>query len=71
MVWTLFLKQQQRGAQIEPLPGKRRSREGEPRQPQQGETELEQDERGEDAEQTVDPQADAEFDEPGRLDRND
>jgi hypothetical protein len=32
-------------------------REGETRQQQAGETELEQDERGEDAEQTVDPQA--------------
>ena len=58
-------------------------REAETRQQQAGETELEQDERGEDAEQTADPQAeqamreaameqDAEMDEePGRLDRND
>lgn len=53
------------------------------RQQQQGETELEQDERGEDAEQTPDPQAEQamreaameedadELDEAGRLDRND
>jgi hypothetical protein len=54
-------------------------REAETRQQQAGETELEQDERGEDAEQTPDPQAeqalrerDADEDgEPGRLDRND
>lgn len=48
---------------------------------QQGETELDQNERGEDAEQTVDPQAEQtlgqldgreeEQDEDGRLDRND
>lgn len=70
MVWTLFRQQQQRGAQFPDLP-KRTRQPGEASQPsqQQGETELEQDERGEDAEQTVDPQA--EFDEPGRLDRND
>ena len=55
-----------------------------PPQPQAGETELEQDERGEDAEQTVDPQAEQALreaamgedgeepdDEAGRLDRND
>lgn len=55
-------------------------REAETRQQQAGETELEQDERGEDAEQTLDPQAeqamreenaDDSDDEPGRLDRND
>ena len=59
-------------------------REAETRQQQAGETELEQDERGEDAEQVADAQAeqalrdaamerDAEEldDEAGRLDRND
>ena len=55
-------------------------REAETRQQQgqeAGETELEQDERGEDAEQTADPQAEQALDtdelgeEPGRLDRND
>ena len=64
-------------------------REGETRQAtqQQGETELEQDERGEDAEQVADAQAEQalnasgreasmeqdadELDEAGRLDRND
>ena len=59
-------------------------REAETRQQQAGETELEQDERGEDAEQVADAQAeqalrdaamerDAEEldDEPGGLDRND
>ena len=58
-------------------------REAETRQQQQGETELEQDERGEDAEQVADPQAEQslreeamerdadELDEAGRLDGND
>ena len=55
-------------------------REGETRQQQQmGETELEQDERGEDVEQMPDPQAEQvlreqdfdEDEEPGGLDRND
>ena len=53
-------------------------REAETRQQQAGETELEQDERGEDAEQTPDPQAEQalreqtdEDEEPGGLDRND
>jgi len=57
-------------------------REGETRQ-QEGETELEQDERGDDAEQVADAHAEqalgeaameqeaGEPDEPGRLDRND
>jgi hypothetical protein len=49
-------------------------------QQQAGETELEQDERGEEAEQTPDPQAEQAMregnaeerdEEPGRLDRND
>ena len=53
-------------------------REAETRPQQTGETELEQDERGEDAEQTPDPQAEQvlreridEGEEPGGLDRND
>ena len=55
-------------------------REAETRQQQAGETELEQDERGEEAEQTPDPQAeqalregnaDGSDEEPGGLDRND
>ena len=84
MVWTLFRQQQQRGAQIQPRPGSRRERRRQPssqHQAQQGETELDQDEHGEDAEQTVDPQAEQalreverdsdEPDEPGRFDRND
>ncbi len=59
-------------------------REGETRQQQAGETELDQDERGEEAEQTADPQAEQQMreaameqdadeldEEAGRLDRND
>ena len=54
-------------------------REAETRQQQAGETELEQDQRGEDVEQTPDPQAEQalrgqdldENEEPGGLDRND
>ena len=54
-------------------------REAETRQQQAGETELEQDERGEEAEQMPDPQAQQalrgdqadESEEPGGLDRND
>ncbi len=59
-------------------------REAETRQQQQGETELDQDERGEDAEQVADAQAEQALretamerdadeldDEAGRLDRND
>ena len=80
MVWTLMPQQQQCGAQV------RRPRKDAPRQQeaQQGQTELEQDERGEDAEQVVDPQAEQALnelerngqdgdqpDEDGRLDRND
>jgi len=41
-------------------------REGETRQQQAGETELEQDERGEDAEQTADPQAEQALNDSGR-----
>jgi len=82
MVWTLHQQQQQRGVQFPVRPNKERQP-GESPQPsqQQGETELEQDERGEDAEQVPDAQAEQalgmvdgyedEEDEPGRLDRND
>ena len=58
-------------------PQEAQTREAETRQ-QQGETELEQDERGEDAEQMPDAQAEQalrgeidEDEEPGGLDRND
>lgn len=59
-------------------PQEAQTREGETRQQQAGETELEQDERGDDAEQTVDAQAEQawrdqrdEDEEPGGLGRND